>query len=449
MKRRNFIKNTAIWTGITLGACQPKQEIKMSNKKVVVIGAGIAGLAVARSLQQQGFVTKVIEAQDQIGGRIKTNRSLGIPFDEGASWIHGIEDNPIMQLAKEAKADTFFTNDDDIVLFDLTGKAYSDQTLLETEALFEEVLAEVEKSGKLDESFADVFNRLFPDRLNDRLWQYLLSAYLEFDTGSDIKYLSSLYFDEDENFPGIDLIITNGYDRVTQLLGDGLDIILNNRVLSINYSSKTIIITTNKDKFEADYVVVTVPLGVLKKEQISFIPALPSYKIEAIKSGYMGNVNKFLLVWDDPFWDINLQYIGYTPEVKGKFNYFLNMNKFTPYNALLTFAFGDYATTTEFMTDQEIINQITSHLQSIYGKKIPNPTYMVRTKWAKNINSFGAYSVPANKTTPQNFDLLAKSVDNKLFFAGEHTNRAYRGTVHGAYLSGMRVAEEITTLGGQ
>jgi len=449
MKRRNFIKNTAIWTGITLGACQPKQDINMNSKKAVVIGAGIAGLTAARSLQQQGFVTKVIEAQAQIGGRVKTNRSLGIPFDEGASWIHGSERNPIMQLAKEAKADTFFTNDEDIVLFDLTGKTYADQTLLETEALFEEALEQVKKSGKLDESFAVVFNRLFPDRLKDRLWQYLLSAYLEFDAGGDIKYLSSLYFDEDEKFDGIDLIITNGYDRVTQWLGEGLDIILNNRVLSINYSSETIIVTTNKEKFEANYVVLTVPLGVLKKEQISFIPALPSYKIEAIKSGNMGNVNKFLLVWDDPFWDTNVQYIGYTPEVKGKFNYFLNMNKFTSYNALVTFAFGDYATTTESMTDQEIINQITSHLQSIYSKKIPNPTHMLRTKWGQNSNSFGAYSIPANNTTPQNFDLLAKSVDNKLFFAGEHTNKTYRGTVHGAYLSGMRVAEEITALGGK
>ena len=59
----------------------------------------------------------------------------------------------------------------------------------------------------------------------------------------------------------------------------------------------------------------------------------------------MGTVNKFLLVWDDIFWEEDLQYIGYTPETKGKFNSFLNVKKFADANALMTFAFGDYRQT--------------------------------------------------------------------------------------------------------
>ena len=160
----------------------------------------------------------------------------------------------------------------------------------------------------------------------------------------------------------------------------------------------------------------------------------------------MGNVNKFLLVWSNAFWDTNLQYIGYTPDTKGKFNYFLNIKKITPTNGLMTFAFGDYATLTESMSDNDIITEIMQHLKTIYGNSIPNPTNMLRTKWGQNINSYGAYSYATNGTTTTDFDTLAKALNNKLFFAGEHTNRDYRGTVHGAYLSGIREADKINDL---
>jgi len=158
------------------------------------------------------------------------------------------------------------------------------------------------------------------------------------------------------------------------------------------------------------------------------------------------NVNKFLLGWKKPFWDTDLQYIGYTPETKGKFNYFLNIKKFTPSNGLMTFAFGDYATVTESMTDNQIIREIMLNLKSIYGNDIPNPSNFLRTKWGQNINSYGAYSYPTNGSTSADFDTLANEVNNKVFFAGEHTEREYRGTVHGAYLSGIREADKIIDL---
>jgi monoamine oxidase len=48
--------------------------------------------------------------------------------------------------------------------------------------------------------------------------------------------------------------------------------------------------------------------------------------------------------------------------------------------------------------------------------------------------------------TPEDYDTLAQPVDNRLFFAGEHTQRDYPATVHGAYLSGKRAANEILRL---
>lgn len=453
MQRRKFIKDTLtgfpllFFTPTLLASCRKDDEnISPNGKTVVVIGGGISGLAAAKKLNEKGFTVIVLEAQEKVGGRMRTDRSLGVAFDEGASWIHGPNGNPITNLASQSGANTFLTADDSVKVFDTNGTPYSNTVLTNAENQFNSALNAVRNAGTQTQSFQTVFNSLYPTQANDRLWKYMLSAFLEFNTGGDISKLSSKFFDDDEAFNGEDVIITNGYDKVTDFMAQGLDIRLNTRVTGINYSNTKVNITTNGSNIEADYVVVSVPLGVLKNNAITFTPALPANKINAITNTNIGNVNKFLLVWNTPFWDTNLQYIGYTPHTKGKFNYFLNIKKFTPSNGLMTFAFGDYATVTESMTDNQIINEIMLNLKSIYGNSIPNPTNFLRTKWGQNINSFGAYAYPTNGSTSANFDTLANEINNKIFFAGEHTEREYRGTVHGAYLSGIREADKIINL---
>ncbi len=452
MQRRKFVKKT--WVGLSLilmtpsllTSCAEDDDIRPNGKTVVVIGAGISGLAAAKKLKQKGFTVIVLEAQEKVGGRIRTDRSLGVAFDEGASWIHGSKENPITNLAARSGANTFFTDDDNIGVFDIDGTAYSGNVLTNAENQFNDALDAVAKAGMVTQSFEQVFNSLYPAQANNRLWKYMLSAFLEFETAGDISKLSSKYFYDDEQFGGEDLIVTNGYDKMTDFLAQGLDVRLNTRVSSVDYSMAKVKVVANGNVFEADYVIVSVPLGVLKNGAIAFYPALPDDKSTAISKTNMGNVNKFILVWNTAFWDVNRQYIGYTPETKGKFNYFLNVKKFAPINALMTFAFGDYAIVTESMSDGSVVDEIMLHLKNIYGSNIPNPNGMLRTRWSQNINSYGAYSYATSGTTTADFDTLAKAVNNRLFFAGEHTSRDYRGTVHGAYLSGMREADKIINL---
>ncbi len=454
MERRIFVLSTLKTIPLVflapnlLTSCNKDDEITPPNgKTVIVIGAGISGLAAAKKLKDKGFNVIVLEAQEKIGGRIRTDRSLGIAFDEGASWIHGPKGNPITNLASQADANTYLTDDDSLKVFDNNGTAYSDAFLDAQYTQFENALNAVRSIGTQSQSFLEVFNSLYPTQENNRLWKYMLSAYLEFDTGGDISTLSSKYFDDDEAFSGKDVIITNGYDKIANLLGQGLDIRLNSRVTEVNYTSIKSLVNVNGDSVEADYVIVSVPLGVLKNNSVSFSPTLPIDKQGAIENTKMGNVNKFLFSWNTPFWETDVQYIGYTPDTKGKFNYFMNMLKFLPTtNSLMTFAFGDYATVTESLSDSEIISEVMAQLKTIYGNSIPNPTNMLRTKWGQNINTFGAYSFAPNGTTSTDFDTMAKEINNKLFFAGEHTIRDYRGTVHGAYLSGIREADKIIAL---
>ncbi len=453
MERRKFVLDTLktiplVLLAPNLFASYSKEDdiTNPNGKTVLIIGAGISGLAAAKKLKDKGFTVIVLEAQEKIGGRLRTDRSMVFAFDEGASWIHGPNGNPITKLASQAGANTYLTDDDNLAVFDNNGTAYSDTFLDSQYTQFENALKAVRSAGTKRQSFQTIFNSLYPTQANNRLWKYMLSAYLEFDTG-DISKLSSKYFYDDEEFTGKDVIVTNGYDKVANLLGQGLDIRLNSSVTEINYNETKSLVKVNGNSIEADYVIVSVPLGVLKNNSIAFKPSLPATKLSAIQNIQMGNVNKFLFIWVKPFWDTNIQYIGYTPETKGKFNYFMNMMKFSPTtNGLMTFAFGDYATVTETMSDNQIISEVMAQLKTIYGNNIPNPTNMLRTKWGQNINTFGAYSFATNGTTSADFDTMALDINNKLFFAGEHTERDYRGTVHGAYLSGLREANKIIAL---
>ena len=448
MKRRQFIKNTMLaMPSITLMmsalACND-DDIINTDKTVLVIGAGVSGLAAAKYLSSRNVTVNVIEAQSKVGGRLKTNRSLDIAFDEGASWIHGPDGNPITELISPSGVNTFPTNDNNVEVYDINGSVYDENVLDTSENAYNNILNSL--AGSIDKSFEEVFYDNYPQYKNNRLWSYMLSAFLEFDTGGDISELSSLDYYDDEEFSGDDIIVTNGYDRIADYLAKGLNIELNKKVTGIDYSASKVLVSTTDQEFSADYVIVTVPLGVLKNNVVNFTPSLSGNIQNSINNLKMGSVNKFLCVWDTPFWDTNLQYIGYTPETMGKFNYFLNLNKFSESNALMTFAFGDYSKTTENMADNEVIDEIMNHLKSIYGSGIPEPTKFLRTKWVSNEYTFGSYSFATNGTRTSDFSVFEESMNNKLFFAGEHTSKDYRGTVHGAYNSGFRAAEQITGL---
>lgn len=453
MQRRKFINDTLtglpailLTPSILASSCKQENTTTLSDKTIIVIGAGISGLAAAKKLKEKGANVIVLEAQDKVGGRLRTNRSLGLAFDEGASWIHGVNGNPITTLAQEAGMTTFETIDDQAdTCYDIGGVLRSATSYDTAETQLYGILDTMMNRGANNQSFETVFNTLYPRLATDRLWKFLLSTYVTFDTG-DLNNLSSTLYNEGKEFSGAEKIATNGYDTIPNYLANGLNIQLNQRVSKIDYSNPKIKVTHNGSESEADYLLITVPLGVLKANTIQFTPSLPMAKQTAIQKIGMNCVNKFLLTWNTAFWD-NSQYIVYTPESKDKFNYFVNINKYNPSaNALMTFAYGAYARQTETMTDAQMVNEIMSHLKDIYGNSIPNPTNMIRTKWQSNENTFGAYSYTAVGTEMQHYNDLAETINNKLFFAGEHTNIDYFSTAHGAYLSGIRESNKIIAL---
>jgi monoamine oxidase len=89
---------------------------------VIVIGAGIAGLAAAKDIQAAGKRVQVLEARQRVGGRIWSWREWGEPIELGANWIHNTKGNPLVGLAQQAGAETTTDpeEDGDELMIDLT-----------------------------------------------------------------------------------------------------------------------------------------------------------------------------------------------------------------------------------------------------------------------------------------------------------------------------------------
>jgi phytoene dehydrogenase-like protein len=141
------------------------------GERVLVVGAGIAGLTAARELTARGFAVVVLEARDRIGGRIWTDRSRpGAPLDLGASWIHGQDGNPITALAARFGVPVKRTNHGDSITCSTSGKPLSTAEEAAVEARLKALLDALDdltderrEKGHPDLSMADAIAAVLAD----------------------------------------------------------------------------------------------------------------------------------------------------------------------------------------------------------------------------------------------------------------------------------------------
>ncbi|XYK78434.1 MAG: flavin monoamine oxidase family protein [Labrenzia sp.] len=411
---------------------------------VIVIGAGIAGLAAARRLQDLGYAVVILEATSAVGGRIRTDWSLGAPFEVGAGWIHTPEGNPVSKIADAIDAPTYVTSDESYQVYAQDGAAVSRSTINSKYRDLMRLYKRIDDTFDNDQPLSEAIRRVSKDSLRDPVLRWMMSAYTEFSTGGPIEKLSAYYFDEDDEYDGADVILTKGYDQIPKSLADGLDVRFDTVVEAIEYEEGDgAAVYTSTETFESYFVICTVPLGVLKKGAISFDPPLPKAHQKSIKEIGFGSVTKLALKFEQPFWPEDVQYFGYMSEPKGRWNYFLNYRTFSSENILLGVSVGDYPFVAEAMSDPDMISDCMSALRAMFGEDIPAPVGHMATRWSKDPHTFGAYSYSAVGNTPADFDRFATPVANTILFAGEHTTFDFHGTTHGAYLTGLAAAHLI------
>lgn len=456
MERREFMTLMSL---LFVGCQSSTTELTgnpMSNdnsKDIIIVGAGLASLVAAKQLQAKGFNVTVLEAQDRIGGRIWTsNQWSDLAVDLGATWIHTEDGNPLAEIARSLDASLLSTSYDSVVTYNSNGNEVTnnEQELLNTlTSQIQTTLKIAQDIQSNDTSLKETLTTLRSSYAHDsneyKFINFILSSLYEQEYTGSIDELSTLYFDHIKEFEGGDLLFVDGFKVIIDYLASGLNIKTEEVVQEIDWGDSNNKIVTQNRTYSADYVVVTVPLGVLQAQDITFTPTLPKDKQEAIDSLGMGVLNKCYLEFETVFWEQNVDWIEYIPESSnyGEWTQWISFAQAAKKPVLLGFNSAKRGEEIESWRDEEIIESAMKTLRTIYGENIPNPKSHQITRWKSEPYVKGAYSYNKVGSTPSMRDTLAQSLDNKLFFAGEATSKYYFGTAHGAYLSGISVVKSV------
>ncbi|MEI6805585.1 MAG: FAD-dependent oxidoreductase [Myxococcaceae bacterium] len=422
---------------------------KTVRKKVIIVGAGISGLAACRQLIEYGFEAIILEARDRIGGRIVADDRLGITFGSGASWIHGNQDNPMTLLAEQFGAQMLPFDYGKFQTFDRNGQSVSHQDIQKFETKFEAYLekakqfayqcsADISLSAALSTVIKfETFTPIEEDLFNKKL------SFFEGYIGDDSEYLSARYWDLEESWPGQNCFLTSGYGPILEGLQKDCPVQLNSAVMEINTRVNDIEIITKNSIFYADAVLVTVPLGVLKQGDLKFNPPLPDSKQTAIQNLEMGLFNITAMKFKSAFWPKEPHALFFTQFDKQSIQSFFNLYHFVNQPVLVGYTGGDRARRLEHFSDAEIIERTLSNLESVFGVRPAKPEIYFNTRWSQDSFSRGSFSYLKTGASGADYESMAEPVSGRLFFAGEATSLKYPATTHGAYLSGIREAKRI------
>jgi lysine-specific histone demethylase 1 len=203
--------------------------------------------------------------------------------------------------------------------------------------------------------------------------------------------------------------------------------------------------TAEQFNIECDFVVVTLPLGVLKANVVTFDPPLPLDKQNAIERLGFGILNKVVLHFENCFWDKSVPVIGHTAVEPGNNFMFVNMLAITGIPILVSLVSGRFAESIEGKSDETVVNETLGVLRNMYrNRPVPPPIDFVVTRWRSNEFSRGSYSYIASGSSPQDIGCISRPIDDTVFFAGEATTMTHFASAHGAVLTGRHEASRIT-----
>jgi len=442
MNRRQFIKQSTLLSiggllipSTLLAACRKETlfEDVTYDGKVIIIGAGAAGLYAAYILKSKGIDFQILEASSTYGGRLgKLTGFANFPIDTGAQWLHG-KNSILGDLIKKSK--TNITLDDSETKFWFNNQLVN--SLPQETDIFE-------GDDLPDISFEDY---ALQNGLGNE-YKYIVEN-IAGDQGAAASRLSVFGNNKDEeNWSAGDddfKFEETFFDLIdTQIANQVKDYILLNTVVSkIDYSQSTILITdSNNNTFNADKVIITVPIPILKSADIQFTPALPDEKTAAFAKIGMDAGMKVFLKFSNKFFDQNI--IGgsvcaaYADDSIGK-----AQND----NILLAFIMGEQA---EYLTslgsDAAITNALIQELDIMYNGQASASFIASHVEnWTTNPYIKGAYSYSTIGMGDAR-KIASQALSEKLYFAGEAMNtNGHHQTVHGAVETGYREVINILT----
>ena len=432
----------------------------MKTTNVIIIGAGAAGLMAAYTLVKAGKTVRVLEARNRLGGRIHkiTNNDFSFPVELGAEFIHG--DLPItLSLLKEAGIGT---TDVDFEMWQ-----YHDGTFKQSDEFVEGWDRFLEKVNELqnDLPILDFLKQNFAGEEYAKMRMQIENYVAGYDT-ADVHDASAFALRNEWNHEDEDAQhrVEGGYCKMVNYLADvcrngASDILLNTVVQEVAWEKdKVKVTTTTGSVYEADKVIVALPLGVLHAAKdddgaIQFHPSLNEQE-EALQNIGFGSIIKILLEFDDAFWesDAVAKLAGADLSTMG----FLFADEVIPtfwtqapaHSPLLTGWLGGPPAHDMKDTLPEDILQLTlaslSHIFKIAPDALKNKLVAWQVaNWTADPFTRGSYAYDKVKS-PQARKRLLHPVENTIYFAGEYLyDGPAMGTVEAALTSGKEVAEMV------
>ena len=440
LNRRQLLQG--LGAGVALAGIGPRAFAAAAAPEVLVIGAGGAGLAAAKDLAAKGVSVLVLEARDRVGGRAFTDSSLGVPWDRGCSWLHSSNVNPWMAYARQngfdVQPDRFARE-----VYDGARRMDGAETA-GYRTVSERVQRELGRAGGrgLDipaeaaltqQTLADPWYPMAMEELT--AWEGVEPA--------NFSALDSHQYVED----GEDYVIPRGYGTLLAHFAKGLDVKLRTPVTRIRWGGSGVAADTAAGMVTARVAVVALPSPAIAEGSVIFSPHLPAEVLQAHHDLPLGILEKVALRFKrNVFPSEETEFLRLKRDDGRGLAY---MTRHGGGNVCVAFAPGRLARELEARGEAAAIEHALDELAAMLGGDVRKHfDEGAATAWASDPYARGAYSycVPGRYGARA---VLTRHVGGRIVFAGEHTEQAAYGTLHGAYLSGLRAAAEARRLLGR
>lgn len=479
-----------------------------NSPHIGIVGAGLAGLRCADVLLKNGFRVTIIEGRNRLGGRVVQKKlPNGRMVDGGPNWIHGTEDNPIMDLARETDTKTGAW-DTTSYAFDENGQLLSTAEGERYSTMMWEIIgdafkfsnahsAEIDASESLLDFFKGEVKKRIPDSSADfEKQRYILLQMAELwgaFIGSPISRQSLKFFWLEECIEGENLFCAGTYQKILELVAKPAlaDATIRyetvvSRVTTKDEGSGTVKLSTSGGEvLEFDEVVFTAPLGWLKKHLDAFEPPLPTRLCNAVANISYGCLEKVYISFPKAFWlptDAKSRSVhGFCQWLSPGYANETNPARWTQEVVELASLPGNTAhPTLLFYTYGEESEHITSTLDSLLGSKqkqedfifkffepyfsrLPHydagsddcrPTSFLASSWLRDdLAGNGSYAnfQVGLENGDEDIRVMREGLPQRgLWLAGEHTAPFVAlGTATGAYWSGENVAQRLVEAYGR
>jgi monoamine oxidase len=448
--RRDFLKQSAIVAAGTVLLPNAFNINVGAKAKVVVIGAGFAGLSAAYKMIQKGFEVTILEARNRIGGRVFSHpisKSENLVIELGAEWV-GASHTRIKEFCDEFGLELFNNQFETHLVY--SGQyspkgswSYSKEWLKKFDRIIRDYASFTEDDKKkLDKMdwWRFLSNNGIPDR--DLEIRELLDST---DFGESIRHVSAFAalaeYAESSEKNEMDYKIRGGNSRLTDKLAEKIgmnNIKIKHKVTEIDQTGKEIVVKcVNGSVFTCDYLICTTPTYSLNK--INWNPTLPEEKIEALNALQYARINKHAVLFNERFWKD--ESFDMVTDVYGHYFYHATKNQKSDKGVLISYTIGDKADVIHRQNKNFKKHVIVESLKPAFGDVSDKIQDQLTYYWGIDEYSKGAYALYG---VGQWFTVMPtlKSRFKNVSFAGEHL-ADWQGFMEGAINSGEEAADEI------